>query len=376
MRRALDLARSGEGFVEPNPMVGAVVVDENLRLLSEGFHERFGGPHAEVQALAQAAERARGATLYVTLEPCNHHGKTPPCVDAVLKAAVRRVVIGMSDPYPQVAGAGAARLRAAGVEVEVGVMEAEARQLTAPFRKLVETGLPWVHAKWAMTLDGKLASRTGHSQWISNAASRAVAHRLRGRMDAVIVGIGTALTDDPLLTARPPGARIAARVVVDGMARLPLKSQLVQTVRDAPVIVVAGPAAPPDRIATLQAVGVEVLSLGTDDSPPGLAASQSATSNADRPVALRPLLAALGARHFTNVLVEGGSRLLGSFFDAGLIDEAHVFIAAKLVGGTTAPSPIAGTGLERVPELASLVQPTVEILEGDVYIRGVLRAAS
>jgi diaminohydroxyphosphoribosylaminopyrimidine deaminase/5-amino-6-(5-phosphoribosylamino)uracil reductase len=195
-------------------------------------------------------------------------------------------------------------------------------------------------------------------------------------MDAVIVGVGTALADDPLLTARPPGARIAARVVVDGMARLPLNSQLVQTVRDAPVIVVAGPAAPPDRIATLQAVGVEVLSLGTDDSPPGLAASQSATSNADRPVALRPLLAALGARHFTNVLVEGGSRMLGSFFDAGLIDEAHVFIAAKLVGGTTAPSPIAGTGLERVPELASLVQPTVEILEGDVYIRGVLRAAS
>jgi pyrimidine deaminase RibD-like protein len=193
MRRAIELARRGEGSVEPNPMVGAVLVDDRGACLGEGFHERFGGPHAEVHALTRAGEQARGATLYVTLEPCCHHGKTPPCVDALLAAGLRRVVVGMQDPFPLVAGGGIARLRQAGVDVDVGLLEPEVRRLTAPFRKRIETGLPWVHAKWAMTLDGKIASRTGHSRWISSAASRAVVHRLRGRMDAILIGIGTAL---------------------------------------------------------------------------------------------------------------------------------------------------------------------------------------
>lgn len=221
MRRALELARQGEGYVEPNPMVGAVIVDDYLQCLGEGFHRQFGGPHAEVNALREAGARAQGATLYVTLEPCNHHGKTPPCVDAVLQAGLRRVVVGMPDPFAKVNGAGIARLREHGVAVEVGLLEAEVRRLNAPFRKLVETGIPWVHAKWAMTLDGKIAARTGHSQWISGAASRAVVHRLRGRMDAIVIGIGTALADDPLLTARPAGPRVATRVVLDSTARLP-----------------------------------------------------------------------------------------------------------------------------------------------------------
>src|SRR5690242_3300722 len=204
MRRALDLAECGRGWVEPNPLVGAVIVRDG-RMVGEGWHRRYGEAHAEVNALAEAGDAARGATLYVTLEPCCHHGKTPPCTDAVLRAGVRRVVAAMPDPFPAVAGQGAGRLRAAGVEVEFGPGEAAARRLNAPYLKLLAAGRPYVHVKWAMTLDGKIATRTGDSKWVSNPASRRYVHELRGRVDAVLVGVGTALADDPSLTARPPG---------------------------------------------------------------------------------------------------------------------------------------------------------------------------
>jgi len=237
MRRALQLAEQGRGFVEPNPLVGAVVVRDG-RAVGEGWHQRYGQAHAEVNALAAAGDAARGATLYVTLEPCCHHGKTPPCTDAVLRSGVRRVVAAMYDPFPQVAGHGADLLRAAGVVVEVGLGEAEARRLNAPYLKLLATGRPYVHAKWAMTLDGKIATRTGDSKWISNEASRHRVHALRGRMDAILVGIGTALADDPQLTARPPGPRTPARIVLDSHGRLPPTSLLAQTARTTPVLVV------------------------------------------------------------------------------------------------------------------------------------------
>ncbi len=362
MQRALELARRAEGRVEPNPMVGAVIVDDQLRMLGEGFHEQFGEPHAEVNALAQASANAHGATLYVTLEPCCHHGKTPPCVDAVLKAGIRRVVIGTIDPNPQVGGGGIARLRQAGVEVDIGLLEAEARRLIAPFRKRIETGLPWVHAKWAMTLDGKIASRTGHSQWISNAASRAVVHRLRGRMDAIVAGIGTALADDPQLTARPPGPRVAIRVVLDSTARLPIASKLVATVREIPLIVATAADAPADRVAALRAAGVEILPVPACDPEAG-----------DELSSLHGLLTDLASRGCTNVLVEGGGAVLGAFFDQQLIDEAHVFLAPKLLGGQAAKTPIAGKGLAEIPELPSLERPQIEVLDGDVYVRGDVR---
>src|SRR5947209_8912721 len=204
MRRALNLAERGRGAVEPNPLVGAVIVRDETAV-GEGWHRQYGAAHAEVNALAEAGAAAHGATLYVTLEPCCHHGKTPPCTDAVLRAGIGRVVAAMPDPFPQVAGKGAARLQAAGVAVEFGVCESEARRLNAPYLKLLATGRPYVHAKWAMTLDGKIATRTGDSKWISGDASRHLVHQLRGRMDAVVVGVGTALADDPLLTVRPPG---------------------------------------------------------------------------------------------------------------------------------------------------------------------------
>ena len=229
MRHALTLAARGRGFVEPNPMVGAVVLDAAGQVAGEGWHRRFGEAHAEVHAFAQAGEKARGGTLVVTLEPCCHHGKTPPCTDAVLKSGVRRVVIAMADPFPKVAGGGVKILRDAGLDVTVGLCGPEAERLNAPYRKLLRTGRPWVHLKWAMTLDGKIATASGDSKWISGEESRGTVHALRGRVDAVIVGRGTVVLDDPLLTARPPGPRVATRVVLSASGDLPATGQLRDT---------------------------------------------------------------------------------------------------------------------------------------------------
>lgn len=365
MRRALELAVRGEGAVEPNPIVGAVIVDADRNLIAEGYHGAFGGPHAELNALAQAGSRAMGSTLFITLEPCCHVGKTPPCTDALIAAGVKRVVVGTPDPNPKVAGGGIARLRAAGIDVDVGMLEQEARVLIAPFRKWIETGTPYVHAKWAMTLDGKLAARTGSSRWISNEQSRAVVHELRGRMDGILIGRGTAIADDPLLTARPPGPRTPARIVLDSRARLPIGSQLVRTVDAAPVIVVAHESVAGDDVARLRERGVEVLLLPQATSK----AAVSPGRESPRP-SLELLLKELGRRGFTNVLVEGGADLLGSLFDASLIDEVHVFLGPKLAGGSAAKSPLAGFGISDMSQAPTLESSRIELLGGDVYIRG------
>lgn len=358
MRHALELAQRGLGKVEPNPAVGAVVVDDAGNLISVGWHETFGGPHAEIHALAAAGTAARGATLFVTLEPCCHFGKTPPCSKAVISAGIRRVYIATPDPAPYVNGGGIAELREAGVDVDVGLLQFEAARLIAPFVHLTKNRRPWIHAKWAMTLDGKIATRTGHSQWITNEASRAVVHQLRGRMDAILIGIGTALADDPLLTARPAGVRTAARIVLDSKARLPLESQLVRTAREARVIAITAETAPDDRRQRLQDAGVEVLNFecGADGHPDIFGLSDE-----------------LGRRKLTNVLLEGGSRVLGSYFDAGLINEVHVFIAPKLVGGHLATSVISGRGLDRIPDHSMLDHPETAFLDGDIYVHGPLK---
>src|SRR5437764_1370496 len=260
MARALELAERGRGWVEPNPLVGAVVVRDGI-VVGEGWHEKFGGPHAEVNALAAAGDMARRATLYVTLEPCCHHGKTPPCSDALLRAGVGRVVAAMPDPFPRVAGGGFARLRAAGVAVEVGLCAADARRVNAPYLTLLGQGRPHVHAKWAMTLDGKIATRTGDSKWVSGEAARRRVHELRGRVDGILVGIGTALADDPLLTARPPGPRTPLRIILDSQGRLPSTCQLARTAVDTPTLIVtAGPAAAPWQME-LTGLGCEMLAL-------------------------------------------------------------------------------------------------------------------
>ena len=261
MSRALELAAGGIGAVEPNPPVGAVIVDSNGALLGEGRHEQFGGPHAEINALAAASGRSNGATLVVTLEPCCHQGKTGPCADAVIAAGIARVVVGTIDPNPAVAGQGIDQLKSAGLQVDLGVREAQCRRLIAPFSRRITTGLPWVHAKWAMTLDGKIATRTGHSQWISNEASRAIVHELRGRMDAVLVGAETAATDDPLLTARPPGPRVATRVVVSRSGRLAPDSQLAHTTAAGAVLLTSAGGNPVHNRDALESAGVELVEL-------------------------------------------------------------------------------------------------------------------
>ena len=372
MARALHLAERGEGLVEPNPLVGAVIVDSALRLVGEGWHERFGGSHAEVNALGRAGSSAAGNVLFVTLEPCCHFGKTPPCTEALIAAGIKRVVIAAPDPFPQVAGKGITRLREAGIQVEIGLLEQQARELTAPFRKLVELGTPFVHAKWAMTLDGKLASRTGTSRWISNPSSREIVQHLRGRMDAIVIGGGTAAADDPLLTARPAGPRTALRIVVDSQARLSLDSQLVRTANEIPVLVAASAAAPADNLRRLREAGVEVVTFParrTADTETGTGSGNFNSGQTDVPALLREL----GRRRFTNLLVEGGSKLLGSFFDLGLIDMAHVFVAPKLVGGSRAMTPLGGHGLAEMSHAVQLEAPQIQILEGDVYIRGRLK---
>ncbi len=359
MARALELARRGEGFVEPNPQVGAVVLAADGRVVGEGWHERHGGPHAEVVALSAAGEAARGGTLVVTLEPCCHHGKTPPCTDAVIAAGIRRVVVGAGDPFPAVAGGGIAGLRAAGIEVESGMLSAEAERLTAPFRRLVTSGRPWVIAKWAMSLDGRIAAASGKSNWISGEASRGVVHELRGRMDAILVGIGTALADDPLLTARPPGSRVPLRVVVDSAARLPPGSRLVQTAREVPILVAVGPDAPEDRLAVLHSLGCRIWR----------------GAEADRDTRLVSLLGHLGGQRLTNLLVEGGGGIFGSLRDSGLIDEVWAFLAPKLLGGSRSPAAIGGEGAWIVDEAQGIAVEGVTPLGDDLLIRGLVRPA-
>jgi diaminohydroxyphosphoribosylaminopyrimidine deaminase / 5-amino-6-(5-phosphoribosylamino)uracil reductase len=356
MLRALELAQCGLGFVEPNPMVGCVIVREGA-VVGEGWHRRFGGPHAEVEALAIAGERTKGATLYVTLEPCCHHGKTPPCAEAVIAAGIKRVVAAMRDPFPKVAGGGFEQLRAAGVEVDVGLCEAKARELSAPYLKLLEIGRPWVIAKWAMTLDGKLATANGDSRWISSAASRAIVHELRGRVDAIVVGRRTAELDDPLLTARLEGgspARIATRIVLDSRAKLAVTSQLVRTARDFPTLVACGSEALDDDARRLADASCEVLRL----------------TGATHGQRLLQFLDELGRRRMTNILVEGGSEVLGSFFDARQIDEVHAFIAPTLLGGKLGPSPIGGEGVARMAEAIVIGKMAVESVGDDVYVHG------
>jgi len=355
MARALELAEKGRGYVEPNPLVGAVIVQKG-KLIGEGWHEHFGQAHAEINALNQAGELARGATMYVTLEPCCHFGKTPPCTDAILKKKIRRVVAAMRDPFPQVGGKGASCLRIAGVSVEIGLLEKGARRLNAPYLKLLRTGRPYVHAKWAMTLDGKIATRTGDSKWISGESARRHTHELRGRMDALIAGIGTVLADNPQLTVRPPGPRVPTRIVLDSQCRLPRDSQLAATARKTPVLVVAS-GRTPRTASSLQKLGCEILALPSKTGQPDIA----------------QLLNELGRRQMTNVLVEGGAQVLGAFFDAQAVDEVHTFIAPRITGGKQMTA-VAGLGVAKIADALKLADWEVERVDTDVLIHGLVRA--
>ncbi|MFC1758158.1 bifunctional diaminohydroxyphosphoribosylaminopyrimidine deaminase/5-amino-6-(5-phosphoribosylamino)uracil reductase RibD [Planctomycetota bacterium] len=355
MQRALLLAERGIGLVEPNPIVGCVVVRDG-QVIGEGWHQRFGTAHAEVNALADAGNTI-GATVYVTLEPCCHTGKTPPCTQALIEAKVQRVVVGTLDPSDKVAGKGVQQLRESGIDVTVGVCESKSRRIIAPFRMLMLHHRPWLIAKWAMTLDGKLATASKDSRWISNSRSREIVHQIRGRVDAIMIGSGTAAADDPLLTARPAGPRIATRVVVDSLGSISESSQLVRTCRDIPVLIAVGPEAPADKISRLASAGCEVLVCDA----------------ADRNERLSQLFVELGRREMTNVLCEGGSQLFGSLFDQQMVDEVHAFIAPKLVGGESAISPFGGIGCSDMSASRRLVDLHTSFVDEDVYVRGTVQ---
>lgn len=318
MKQALKLAVKGRGRTSPNPMVGAVVVRGD-EVVGRGWHEFVGGPHAEVNALRDAGRRAAGSTLYVTLEPCHHHGRTPPCTEAILAGSVGRVVVGMADPNPRVRGGGAEFLRSRGIPVELGVCERECRLINQPFIKHATLGLPLVTLKAAATLDGRIATRTGDSRWITNERSRRFVHHLRCSSDAILVGIATALADDPQLTARlsrHPPCRQPVRIVLDTHLRLPLESRLAGSAAESPVWVVCGPNAPASREAALAESGVEVLRVPEDRGR----------------IDLRSLLEECGRRQIASLLVEGGGSIHGSFIEAGLADEFHFFFAPKILG--------------------------------------------
>jgi diaminohydroxyphosphoribosylaminopyrimidine deaminase / 5-amino-6-(5-phosphoribosylamino)uracil reductase len=361
LKRALELAEGGRGRVSPNPLVGAVLVRDG-EVIGEGFHVEVGGPHAEVAAIADCRARGlepSGATLYVSLEPCAHHGRQPPCTAAILDAKLARVVVGSDDPSERASGRGPGVLRDEGIEVELadGEEAAAARLLNQAFRKHARTGRPLVTMKSALSLDGRVATAAGDSKWISGAASRELAHRWRAEADAVCVGIGTVLGDDPLLTARETGApRQPARVVFDASARLPLDSKLAGSIDDAPLMVIASPAAPANRVNALKAAGVRVV-----------------VCDGDPPARVLAGLAELGRRGITSVLLEGGPKLAGSFLDAGEIDELRLFVAPIVLGGAGARPLVAGAGAATISDAVPALAMDWERSARDLLVRARLR---
>ena len=354
MRRAMELAERGVGFTNPNPMVGAVIV-KGGKVIGEGWHERCGEWHAERNAFKNCKVSAEGATMYVTLEPCCHYGKTPPCTEAIIEHGIARVVIGMEDPNPLVAGKGIALLREAGIEVVCGVEEEALREQNRVFLKYISTRLPWVALKAAMTLDGKIATRTGDSKWITGAEARAYVHELRHRFMAILVGIGTAVADDPLLNCRIEGrgVRQPIRVVVDSNARLSLESQLVQTAEEYRTIVAYTRFAPEERVKALREAGVEMLLC---EEKEGL-------------VDVRNLLELLGQFGIDSILLEGGGNLNYTFLSEGLVDELYAFVAPKIVGGMSAKTPVEGTGVEKMADAINLELKNVLNIGDDVLLK-------
>jgi diaminohydroxyphosphoribosylaminopyrimidine deaminase/5-amino-6-(5-phosphoribosylamino)uracil reductase len=361
MRRAIELAERGRGRVSPNPLVGALIVARG-EVLGEGWHARLGDLHAEAEAIADARGRGTeiaGATMYVTLEPCAHQGRQPPCADAVAAAGIARVVIGTDDPSGNASGRGPGVLRDEGVSVEFidGAEATAARLLVQPFRKHARTGQPLVTLKSAVTLDGRTATSSGDSKWISGDAGRELVHRWRASVDAVAVGIGTAIADDALLTARGVGAeRQPMRVVFDSEARLPQDGRLVATATEAPVLVIAGPSAPGSRIDGLTNAGVEVVVCGGEG-----------------PERLSAALDELGRRDVTSLLLEGGPTLAGAFADAGEIDELRLFVAPKLLGGAEAQPLLGGIGAGRLADARPALAMEWEACGEDLLIRARIR---
>lgn len=352
MARALELARKGMGRVSPNPMVGCVIVKDG-RVIGEGWHQKCGSLHAERNALAACTEDPAGATLYVTLEPCCHWGRTPPCTDAILEHKIGRVVAGCLDPNPLVAGKGLAILREQGVEVTAGVLEGECKACNAVFFHYIQTKTPFVVLKYAMTLDGKIAAYTGHSRWVTGEQARAHVHATRNWLSAILVGVGTVLADDPLLTCRMEGGRNPVRIVCDSHLRTPLTSQLIRTAREVPTLLAA--VERNQNAQQLEAAGAEILLCRA--TPQGK-------------VDLSDLMAQLGERGVDSVLLEGGGELAFSALEAGVVHKVQAYIAPKLVGGRTAKTPLGGGGFPTMDRAVKLKNVTLTQLGEDLLLEG------
>lgn len=357
MRLALRQARGGRGRTSPNPMVGAVVVKDG-RVVAQGYHQCAGAPHAEAVALQKAGSAARGADLYVNLEPCNHHGRTPPCTEAILASGLRRVIIGMSDPNPRVRGGGCARLKAAGLEVVEGVLGEASHRLNEAFTKFITTGSPFVSLKCAATLDGRIATHTGDSKWITSEKSRGYVHWLRNDHDAILTGIGTVLADDPRLTTRLKGRKGVdpLRVVLDSQARLPADASILHSGSRAKTLVAATYRAPRARVKALRQAGAEVRVFPARQGR----------------VDLRAVFEELGNRSVLSVLVEAGSEINGAVLEGGWVDKVYAFVAPKIVGGVKALPAVGGKGAARMSDALLLEKLNIRRMDRDVLFTGYL----
>lgn len=355
MQRAFELAKKGIGRVNPNPLVGAVIVRDD-KIIGEGYHEFFGGPHAEVNAFRSATESVEGATMYVTLEPCSHYGKTPPCAEAIVKNKIAKVVIGMLDPNPLVAGKGVKLLEDNGIEVEYGYLCEELSQMNCVFLKFIQNKNPYVVMKTAMTLDGKIASKTGDSRWVSNEKSRAYVHQLRNELAGIMVGVDTVIADDPILTTRleKGEGRNPVRIVVDSSARIPLESKIINTANLAKTIVAVTEKADSVKIAQIKDLGNTVLVV------------KSRNGRVD----LTDLMVKLGGTGMDGILLEGGATLNFSALEAGIVDEVVSFIAPKIIGGANSKSPVGGEGIEFMKDAIELENIKINQLGKDLMLTG------
>lgn len=355
MNMALDLAERGQGYTTPNPMVGAVVVKAG-KVVGAGYHQKAGGPHAEVNAINAAGDSARGATLYVTLEPCNHTGRTPPCTQKILTAGISQVHVAMKDPNPNVTGGGSDYLRARGLKVREGLCEERARKINESFIKYITTGRPFVIVKCAATLDGQIATRTGDAKWVTGPASRRFVHQLRHACDAIMVGIETVKRDDPSLTTRLEEIRgmDPVRIVLDTRLSIPENARLLHLTSSANTIIVTGPAVSAEKAARIERTGVKLL----------------AAPLVDGRIALDPLMDQLGATGITSLLIEGGSRVICSAFQAGIVDKIFFFYAPKIAGGNDGFAICSGPGPERMDRCIGIRDTEVKCFDGDVMISG------
>ena len=353
MQMALGLAEKGRGAVAPNPMVGAIIVKDG-RIIGSGYHEKFGEGHAEVNAFRSATEAVAGATIYVTLEPCSHYGKTPPCSDKIIEKRIGRVVIAALDPNPLVSGRGVKKLQDAGIEVVTGVLAEESSRLNEIFMKYIVKKEPFVIMKAAMSLDGKIATRTGESQWITGPAARERVHQLRSALTGIMVGVQTVIMDDPQLTSRIPGGKNPLRIIVDSTLRIPLEAKVLQNQDVAKTLIATTERADRNKAALLEAAGIEILTVPAKDGRTDLKA----------------LMSALGERGIDSILLEGGATLNFSALEADIVDKVQVYIAPKLIGGETAKTPVGGDGIEKLCQAFSVIELKASTVGEDILLEG------